>query len=86
MLPVATQLDAAASEPEVYRFVMQSLHYFEHAVATKLMQGVAGRETCGGAEPTGAGACGPGPQDLADAMVSVWHSIDFGPLEEIVDR
>jgi len=85
--PLVTKLTRAASEPEVYRYVMQSLHLFEHAVASEVVQRAADRGRLGGAEPAGEVAdCPPDPQDLADAMVATWGKVDFGPLEDIVDR
>lgn len=66
---------------------MQSYHILGQAVTSKVVQNAADRGIVGGAEPAGTGTGGPpDPQDLADAMVSVWGKIAFGPLEEIVDR
>ena len=50
-------------------------------------RGTCHSATSGGAEPAGELAGRPSdPQDLADAMLSVWGTLNFGPLEEIVDR
>lgn len=81
------QLNAAASEAELYRFVAQSFHVFEQTVASKFVQSTADRGTLGSAEVTSETAGDPSdPQDLADAMASAWAKIDFESLEEIVDR
>jgi len=37
MPPVAGQVNEAACEPEVYRYVMQSFQAFEQAVASRLI-------------------------------------------------
>ena len=72
MLPVAHQLNGAASEAELYQYVMQSFQDFEHTVASKVVHSTAG-------DPSDS-------QVLAGAMVSAWAKIDFEPLEEVVDR
>ena len=66
---------------------MQAYHIFGQAVASTVAQNSLDRGTFDDAEPAGGGTGGlPDPQDLADAMVSVWGDIGFGSLEEIVDR
>ena len=67
---------------------MQSLKLFEQAVASEVVRNAEGRgSTSSDAEPADEVACDPpDPQDIADAMVSAWGKVDFGPLEEIVDR
>lgn len=66
---------------------MQSLHLFERAVASEVIQRAADRERLGRAERAGEVAdCLPDPQEVADAMVATWGKVNFGPLEEIVDR
>ena len=51
------------------------------------MQKTADRVTVGGAEPVGEDTESAfDPQIVADAMLSAWGKLNFGPLEEIVDR
>ena len=87
MRPLPIQLNGVASEPEVYRYVIQSYLGFGQAVASKVMQNAAELGTLDDAEQAGGCTGGPpDPQDLADAMVSVWGKLNFGPLEEMVNR
>eukprot|EP00903_Cladosiphon_okamuranus_P015988 g14766.t1 len=95
---ILSQLNGAASEHEVYRYVMQSFHVFEKAVFSRILNHSSGAEN----ETFGGGAFGdegtgqqrhlngvPRPQELSEAMVAVWtkdNPIQFGPLEETVDR
>ena len=66
---------------------MQSYHDFGQAVSSKVMQKTADRVTVGGAEPVGETTESTfDPQIVADAMLSAWGKLNFGPLEEIVDR
>lgn len=77
-------------------YVVQSLDAFEQAVYARMMSHRAAKsDSLGGAEPIGEGAEGqphgndvPGPQAMAEAMVSVWSEgyNMCGPLEEAVDR
>ena len=87
IFPGANQLNRAADEAELYRYVMQSFQLFEQTVASKVMQSTAHRVTLGDAESAGETTEGPpDPQELADAMVSAWATIHFEALEEVVDR
>ena len=75
------------SEPDLFRYVMQSFQNFGQAVTSEVAQSTADRETFGDAElAVKDGRCPPEPEDLAVAMVSAWGKIDFRPLQEIVDR
>lgn len=82
---LSVKLNQAATEPELYRYVMQSINVFEQAVASEMAIAVADCGTFGGAEHAVAEG-EPGPQELADAIVSVWDKVSFAPLEDIVDR
>lgn len=87
LLSPHAQLSGAAGEPEMYRYVMQSYQFFEQVVASKMVPSAADRGSLGGAEPAGQGTRDPpDPQDLADAMGAAWDVVDFGPLEELVER
>ena len=71
----------------MYQYVMQSFHVFGAATVSKLVQSGTDGGSSGCADPAGKGAGGPsGPQHLSDAMVSVWGTTQFGPLEETVNR
>ena len=80
------QVNGAASEHELYRYVMQSFLVFEHAVASKLIGWTADHETSGAEHVSEGTRDALDPQALADAMEMVLDAVDFGQLEEIVDR
>jgi len=100
VFPSAVKLNGAASEAEVYRYVMRSFKAFEQAVAARMVEGAVDcGPPVGNDKPADDDVTGPSDprfqslrllpgfdHQLADAMVSVWGKIDFGPLEEIVNR
>lgn len=80
---------------------MQSFQAFEKTLLSKLMKSAADQGTSGGAEVaelSTADICieaqpqrswGPGPEEVSDAMASIWIEGDvvrFGHLEEAVNR
>lgn len=97
LLSPATQVNGAATEPELYQFVMQSFRAFEQAVFSKVVnEDAAYRRRRDDAELAGEGAGQhphqdktPQPQEIADAMASVMQDEtvpQFSNLKEVVDR
>lgn len=74
------KLNEAASESELYLYVMQSIHDFEQAVASEMASEMAQSP---GAEQIQ--ATGP-PDRLANAFFSAMDKLRFQPLEGVVDR
>ncbi|CAM9912130.1 unnamed protein product [Ectocarpus sp. 4 AP-2014] len=94
---VLPQLNAGASEHELYRYVMQSFRVFMKDIYSQMLKRTAAdREPLGAVEPAGEGTGDqphynvvPRPQEISDAMASVWSQdniVQFGPLEEASDR
>ncbi|CAN0188031.1 unnamed protein product [Ectocarpus sp. 4 AP-2014] len=90
------QLNEAATEAELYRYVSQSCVAFEEAIYTTMIdQSASGGNSPYDSGPRGiAGGVRPSPEDFMAADVSNalrsllgdGDFIDFGPLQEAVDR
>lgn len=90
-------MNGAATEPELYQYVMQSFRAFEQAVFSKVVnENAAYRKRLDEAELAGEGSGDtrrpnetPQPQEIADAMASVMRDdggFQFLSLQEAVDR
>lgn len=89
-------MSAVATEAELYRYVAQSCRAFEKAVYTTATEQSArdGDNICGSQPPGAPDRAHPSPKDfmagdISNAMgvlLENGSSIDFEPLEEVVDR